>query len=132
MKKLNVLLIGDDKGMKDVLDREFRFADRAGCQASDTVEWKEIVRSHPIDLMVSSIKLDGLGLLSQLAPLSDRFPNAKIRLLSGEASREMLEERLKENPEDLFITSVSDLDELIDAMFIASSKANSGVEWFVV
>ncbi|MGD0363026.1 MAG: response regulator [Bryobacteraceae bacterium] len=97
---LNILVVDDSTAIRKILIRVLRqtaLAIGEIFEARDGVEALEIVRSHPLNLVLSDINmpnLDGLGLLAQLKG-TDQWRNLPVVMITTEGSEEKVSQAIR-------------------------------------
>ena len=99
-KALNILVVDDSTAIRKILIRVLRQTalDIAEIfEARDGVEAMEIVRQHPLNLVLSDINMpnmDGLGLLAELKG-SEQHRNLPVVMITTEGSAEKVSQAIK-------------------------------------
>jgi len=97
---LNILVVNDSTAIRKILIRVLRqtaLAIGEIFEASDGVEALEMVRNHPLNLVVSDINmpnLDGLGLLAELKG-SKQWRNLPVVMITTEGSEEKVSQAIR-------------------------------------
>jgi two-component system chemotaxis response regulator CheY len=97
---LNILVVNDSTAIRKILIRVLRqtaLAIGEIFEAGDGVEALEMVRNHPLNLVVSDINmpnLDGLGLLAELKG-SKQWRNLPVVMITTEGSEEKVSQAIR-------------------------------------
>ncbi len=97
---LNILVVDDSTAIRKILIRVLRqtaLAIGEIFEARDGVEALEIVRNHPLNLVLSDINmpnLDGLGLLAELKN-SEQWKNLPVVMITTEGSEEKVSQAIR-------------------------------------
>ena len=81
-----ILLIDDDENLLEVLAGWFTLHCRAVHTAASGTEALVVARQHPLDLVLTDLKLPGFDGLQLLALLKDHSPSLAVVFLTGEGT----------------------------------------------
>ncbi|MGA2735993.1 MAG: response regulator [Bryobacteraceae bacterium] len=97
---LNILVVDDSTAIRKILIRVLRqtaLAIDEIFEARDGLEALEIVRNHPLNLVLSDINMpnmDGLGLLAELKG-ADQWRNLPVVMITTEGSEEKVSQAIR-------------------------------------
>ena len=97
---LNILVVDDSTAIRKILIRVLRqtaLAIGEIFEARDGVEAMDVVRNHPLNLVLSDINmpnLDGLGLLEQLKT-SDQWKGLPVVMVTTEGGEEKVSQAIR-------------------------------------
>jgi two-component system chemotaxis response regulator CheY len=97
---LNILVVDDSTAIRKILIRVLRQTGLAIAEileARDGVEALDIVRNHPLNLVLSDINmpnLDGLGLLAELKG-NDQWRSLPVVMITTEGSEEKVSQAIR-------------------------------------
>jgi two-component system chemotaxis response regulator CheY len=97
---LNILVVDDSTAIRKILIRVLRqtaLAIGEIFEARDGLEALEIVRNHPLNLVLSDINmpnLDGLGLLAELKG-AEQWKNLPVVMITTEGSEEKVSQAIR-------------------------------------
>jgi two-component system chemotaxis response regulator CheY len=97
---LNILVVDDSTAIRKILIRVLRqtaLAIEEIFEARDGLEALEIVRNHPLNLVLSDINMpnmDGLGLLAELKG-ADQWRNLPVVMITTEGSEEKVSQAIR-------------------------------------
>jgi two-component system chemotaxis response regulator CheY len=97
---LNILVVDDSTAIRKILIRVLRqtaLAIEEIFEARDGLEALEIVRNHPLNLVLSDINMpnmDGLGLLAELKG-SEQWRNLPVVMITTEGSEEKVSQAIR-------------------------------------
>ena len=97
---LNILVVDDSTAIRKILIRvlrQTRLAIEEILEARDGLEALEIVRNHPLNLILSDINmpnLDGLGLLAELKR-ADQWRHLPVVMITTEGSEEKVSQAIR-------------------------------------
>jgi two-component system chemotaxis response regulator CheY len=97
---LNILVVDDSTAIRKILIRVLRqtaLAIGEIFEARDGVEALDIVRNHPLNLVLSDINmpnLDGLGLLAELKG-AEQWRNLPVVMITTEGSEEKVSQAIR-------------------------------------
>ncbi|MGC9949444.1 MAG: response regulator [Bryobacteraceae bacterium] len=97
---LNILVVDDSTAIRKILIRVLRqtaLAIGEIFEARDGLEALEIVRNHPLNLVLSDINMpnmDGLGLLAELKG-ADQWRNLPVVMITTEGSEEKVSQAIR-------------------------------------
>jgi two-component system chemotaxis response regulator CheY len=97
---LNILVVDDSTAIRKILIRVLRQTELAIAEileARDGLEALEIVRNHPLNLILSDINmpnLDGLGLLAELKG-NDQWRALPVVMITTEGSEEKVSQAIR-------------------------------------
>lgn len=124
--KYNILLVEDDylirKGLKKVI-LELTDQFHVELEASNGKEALELLKKHPVDLVISDVKMPQMDGITLVKAISAQYPEINIIMLSGYNDFEYVRQSLKHGALDYLHKPVEkkELKKLLDT-FIASHR----------
>ena len=112
----NVLLVDDEPHVLSGLSRRLRARPYCLLTAQSSQDAMQIMRTHPVDVVVSDEKMPGIPGLELLNWVSENFPDAGRILLTGRADMDMAFRVMDMDCSFRFITKGKGTDELIEAI----------------
>ncbi len=81
-----ILIVDDDKNIRQVLEARLSFAHYKTLSASSAEEAVELLAQHPVDLVVSDVKMPGMGGVGLLHEILVQWPHIPVILLTAYGS----------------------------------------------
>lgn len=112
----NVLLVDDEPHVLSGLSRRLREKPYSLMTAQSSQDAMQIMRTHPVDVVVTDEKMPGIPGLELLNWVSENFPDTGRILLTGKADMDMAFRVMDMDCSFRFITKGRSTEELIDAI----------------
>jgi len=107
----SILVVDDERGLRDLLSREFGDLGYRVESAADGHQALERIRAARFDLMISDVRMPGLSGIELLKAAKTEVPEMEVLLTTGYANVEMAVEAMKEGAFD-FVQKPVDLPQL--------------------
>ena len=94
---IDVLIVDDDKGLRETLQRAFSWSQFTTKIVDSTDQALQALEEHPVRILLSDYRMskrDGLSLLNEVAK---RFPDTLRFLMTGEVNFEVLDSAMNED-----------------------------------
>ena len=119
---ISVLLVEDKASMREMLAESMRDRDIVVEEAAEGPQAKALLERETYDVMVSDLRLPGLGGLDLLRIARERVPHTRVILMTAFGSVEKAVEAMREGAFD-FLTKPFDVDHLLE---LVERAAESG------
>ena len=123
LKREKVLIIDDEPGIRQLLQRELSLEGYDVQTAEDGVQALEKVQSEKFQLAVCDMNMPRLGGLDVLEALRDRDPDMEVIMMTGYATVETAVQAMKKGAYD-FVQKPFSLDELLMLVEKSLEKQN--------
>ena len=112
----NLLLVDDERFLTHAMTRLLRHDEYAIYTAADAVEAQHVLKTRPIDLIVSDQKMPGMSGVELFGWAAKYFPNTIRILLTGWPSIGNVDEPINDTHVDRFFMKPCDYDKLRSAI----------------
>ena len=128
----DVLVVDDERAVLDSLLSALDWAEFGFKQvrtAQSAQEAMQIMREHPVDLLLLDILMPGMNGLEMLKTIRSRYPQIHCVLISAHSKFEYAQEAIRLNVENYLLKPV-DLNELRETVYRAVENINQSSESF--
>ncbi|MBR4332246.1 MAG: response regulator, partial [Clostridia bacterium] len=128
----DVLVVDDEQAVLDSLLSALDWAEFGFKQvrtAQNAQEAMQIMREHPVDLLLLDILMPGMNGLEMLKTIRSRYPQIHCVLISAHSKFEYAQEAIRLNVENYLLKPV-DLNELRETVYRAVENINQSSESF--
>lgn len=109
---LNILLIDDEKDLRELLSEQLSEADYKVQVACDGAEGKDLISKHTFDVVICDVRLPKIDGISLFRHIRKEAPSTKVILITAYADVGQAVSALKEGAYD-YLTKPFEIDELL-------------------
>jgi DNA-binding NtrC family response regulator len=111
IRNFTILVVDDEKNTREGLRWALENSDTYVLTASNGIEALELLREHPVDLMITDLRMPELDGLELLRRIKAERPEVSVIILTGHGTVENAVDAMKEGAVDYLLKPVN-LDEL--------------------
>ena len=112
----NLLIVDDEKEIREMLARHFAFEGFNIFQAEDGLDALEILNSQKIDLVISDIVMPRMSGVELLEIVRKEFPMVRVNMITGYVTQSHLLQCMQNHADDVIYKPLEDLQELEDSV----------------
>ena len=112
----NLLIVDDEKEIREMLARHFAFEGYNIFQAGDGIEALELLNSQKIDLIISDIVMPRMSGVELLEIVHKEFPMIRMNMITGYVTQSNLLQCMQNHADNVIYKPLEDLQELEDSV----------------
>jgi len=86
MKNIRLILVDDESQFRETMSKRLTKRGMNVADAGNGEECLDLLKQHPVDVVVSDVKMPGMGGIELLARIRELYPDTEVILLTGHAS----------------------------------------------
>jgi DNA-binding NtrC family response regulator len=114
--KACILIVDDEKEIRDMLSRHYKFNGYNTETAGSVDEAVEILTRKMIQIVISDIMMPGKSGIELLAVIHDNFPMIRVIMITGYVTLENALTCMRKGADSFIFKPLGELDELDDAV----------------
>lgn len=112
----NLLIVDDEKEIREMLARHFAFEDFNVLQAEDGLEALEVLNNQKVDLIISDIVMPRMSGVELLEIVHREFPMIRTNMITGYVTQSHLLQCMQNHADNVIYKPLEDLQELEDSV----------------
>lgn len=128
--KRTILIADDEKNTREGLRWALERKDVAILLAANGEEARDLIRSKPVDILISDLKMPKLDGMALLAMVKQESPTTEVVVLTGHGTVESAVDAMKNGAYDYLIKpiNIDELNLLVDRIFASRSMRQENTE----
>ncbi len=114
--KIRILVVDDEKPIRDMLSRHFRFLDYDIVTAEDGVDALQFMERNKIDILMTDIKMPRMDGLELTQKVKDEYPLVRIIVVTGYVTLSNAMACLQNGADGIFSKPLEDMAPLENAV----------------